>query len=129
MDETAVALGRLALAKRVGEGVEPALGLAFRGGFGAGLATKIALAVEGLGDGCGAAYVGEHEDVDLEEAALVANGKEVVQLQVAGRLGGLAVAGDVAGVAGPGGERAGLEEAPGPEPFIDAETGHTFMLI
>ena len=75
-------------------------------------------------DGGRASGFAEGEDFDLEEAALICDLQHVADADIASGLGGDAVGEDAADVAGFGGKGAGLEEARGPEPFIDADGGH-----
>lgn len=65
----AVALGGLGF----GDGFELRHGFARVGGFEAEFAAKVGFAVEGLGDGRGAADFAEEQDLDLEVAAFVAD--------------------------------------------------------
>jgi len=88
VDEAAVALGG-AFGGR-GE-VERAEELALFGGFAAKLFAGFGLAVEGLGDGCGAALLAEGEDFDLELAGFVFDVEHVADADLAGGLGGLMV--------------------------------------
>ena len=80
----------------------------------------VGFAVEGLGDGGWAADLADAEDFDFKITGLDADGEAVANAYVAGRLGGVAVGGDAAQVAGLDGERPGFEKARGPEPFIHA---------
>ena len=72
----------------------------------------------------GAALLAEGEDFDVEFAAFVFDVEHVADADLAGGLGGLVVRGDAIELAGFGGLLAGLEEAGGPEPFVDAGAGH-----
>jgi len=81
--------------------------------------------VKGLCDGGSGALIAEGEDFDFELAGFVADVEEVADLDFAGGLGALAVGGDAAQVEGFRGLFAGLEEARGPEPLVDADAGHT----
>jgi len=81
----------------------------------------------GLGDGGGAALLAEGEDLDVELAAFVFDVEHVADADLAGGLGGVDVRGDAVQLAGFGGLLAGLEEAGGPKPFVDAGSGHRFI--
>jgi len=123
VDEAAVAFVRAL----VGSGCGPGHGaekFALFGGFAAGFFAFFGFAVEGLGDGGGAALLAEGEDLDVELAAFVFDVEHVADVDLAGGLGGGVVGGDAVQVAGFGGLLAGLEEAGGPEPFVDAGSGH-----
>ena len=119
-DAAAVALGGAAL----GEGGELLHGLAFGGEVEAGCLALFGFAIEGLGDGSGAAHVAELEDFNVELAALVADDKVVAHMDLAGGLGLDAVGVNAAQLAGLLGQGAGPEEAGGPEPLVDAHGGH-----
>ena len=119
-DLSSVSLGGAA----IGEGREFLHGFALGGKFEAGFTARVCFAIEGLCDCGGAAGFAEDEDFDLEEAALICDLQHVADADVTGGLGGDAVGEDAADIAGFGGEGAGLEEARGPEPFIDANGGH-----
>ena len=119
-------VGRLEGRCSPGDGAEE---FALFGGLAAGLFALFGLAVEGLGDGGGAALLAEGEDLDVELAAFVFDVEHVADADFAGRLGGLVVRGDAVEVAGLGGLLAGLEEAGGPEPFVDAGAGHGSIFV
>jgi hypothetical protein len=113
VDEAAVAL-RGAFARGgcgPGHGAEE---FAFLGGLAAEFFALFGLAVEGLGDGGGAALLAEGEDLDVEFAAFVFDVEHVADVDLAGGLGGLAVREDAVELAGFGGLLAGLEEAGSP---------------
>jgi hypothetical protein len=93
------------------------------GNFKAELTAGIGFTVERLSNGGGAADVAKGKDFNLEIAAVVGDAKHVTDADFAGRLGGLAVRLNAAEFAGARGKRAGLEEASGPEEFIEA-VGH-----
>lgn len=98
------------------------------GEFDAGRATGFAFAVQGLGSGGGATHSGEVEDFNLEEASFIADAQGVADADFAGGFGFVVVGFDASEFAGSHGEGAGFEEAGCPEPFVDAETGHRFIL-
>ena len=77
-----------------------------------------------MGDGGGPALLAERENLDVEFAAFRFNVEHVADADLASGLGGLVVRGDAVEFAGLGGLLAGLEEAGGPEPFVDAGAGH-----
>jgi hypothetical protein len=93
-------------------------------GFAAEFFALFGFAVEGLGDGGGSALLAEGEDFDVEFAAFVFDVERVADVDLAGGLGGVVVREDAVELAGFGGLLAGLEEAGGPEPFVDAGSGH-----
>jgi hypothetical protein len=124
VDEAAVALRGLG---GWGEG-ERAEKAALFSGLEAGELADFGLAIEGMGDGSGATLVAEGEDLDLELATFVADAEHVAEADLAGGLGGLAVRDDAVELAGLRGLFAGLEEAGGPEPLIDAGAGHGSIL-
>ena len=109
------------------EAFEAGGGFALLGGFAAKLDAGFGFAIEGLGDGGGAALLGEGEDFDFVFDGAGIDAEEVSGLDGAGGLGGEAVGEDAAEVAGAGGEGAGLEEAGGPEPLVDADAVHDFI--
>ena len=111
VDKASVAFGR-AFGWR-GE-VERAEEFAFFGGLAASLFAGLGLAVEGLGDGGGAALLAEGEDLDVKLAAFVFNVEHVADADLAGWLGRLIVGEDAIELAGLGGLLAGFEEAGGP---------------
>jgi hypothetical protein len=82
-----------------------------------------------LGDGGGSALLAEGEDLDVEFAAFVFNVEHVAYTDLSGGLCGLAVGEDALQLAGFGGLLARLEEAGGPEPFIDAGSGHAGIVV
>jgi len=116
VDFTAVALGGFALAR----GFEARHGFALFGHFEAQLAAGLGLAVQRLRDGGWAADFAQAQNFDLEIAAGVFHLQQVADADLAGELGGLAVGGDAAEVAGAGSQRTSLEESRGPEPFIES---------
>jgi len=128
MLEAAAEAGEGAAVAFVGAGVGQALpggeSLAFFGGLGAGLLAGFGFAVESLRNGRGASCFAEREDFHLKDAAVVGDGERVSDVEIAGGLHGLAVAEDAAELAGARGESAGLEEARGPEPFVETDAGH-----
>lgn len=116
-DVAAVAFGGAASR----EDFEVAGGAAFSGDFFAQGAAGLGFAVKSLGEGGGAASFTEGEDFNVEVAAVVGDVKLVANVDFAGGLGGLAVGLDASQIAGAGCEGAGLEEAGGPEEFVDAD--------
>jgi hypothetical protein len=120
---TPVALGGAAC----GDGRELLHGLSLGGQLEARFLAGFGFGVESLGDGGGAAHLAEGEDLDVEFAAFIADVEHVSDADFAGGLGLDFVGVDAAEVARFGGEGAGLEEARGPEPFVDAD-GHTRVL-
>jgi hypothetical protein len=126
VDQATVAFGR-AFGWR-GE-VQWAEEFALFGSLAAGLFAGFSFAVESLGDGGGASLLAEGEDLDFELAALVFDMQLVADADLAGWLCWLVVRGDAAHVAGLGGLFAGLEEAGGPEPFVDAGASHAFIFV
>jgi len=84
-------------------------------------AALLRLAVQGLGHLCGAADFAQSQNLHLKFAGVVANLQQVSNLHLAGGLGRVAVGLNPAQVAGMRGERARLEEARGPQPFIDPD--------
>jgi hypothetical protein len=127
VDEAAVAfVGALA-----GSGCGPGHGaeeFAFFGCFAAGFFALFGFAIEGLRDGGGASLLAEGDDLDVKFAAFVFDVEHVANVDLAGGLGGVVVREDAVQVAGFGGLFAGLEEAGGPEPFVDAGSGHALIL-
>jgi len=122
VDEAAVAfVGALGGSGGPGDGAEE---FAFFGGFAAGLFAGFGFAVEGLCDGGGGSLLAEGEDFDVEFAAFVLDVEHVADADFAGGLGEDVVGEDAVEVAGFGGLFARLEEAGGPEPFVDASAGH-----
>ena len=111
MDEAAVAFGGAFGGGVEGHGTEEST---LFGGFAAGFFAGFGLAVEGLGDGGGAALLAEDEDFDFKLAAFVFDVEDVAEADLAGRLGGLVVRGDAVELAGFAGLLAGFEEAGGP---------------
>ena len=103
-------------------------GLALFGEFEARFAAGIRLAVERLGNGGGAAHLAEFQNLDLEQAAFIFNLQHVAGVDIARWLGAHAAGEDAADVAGLAGEGAGLEEARGPEPLVDADGIHLSMV-
>jgi hypothetical protein len=111
VDEAAIALG----GAFGGSGeVEWAEEFALLGCVAAELFAGFGFAVEGLGDGGGAALLAEGEDFDLELAGFIFDVEHVADADLAGGLGRLVVRSDAVHVAGFGGLLAGLEEASGP---------------
>ena len=126
MDETAVAFGWAFGWRVVSHGAEE---LSFFGSFSASLFAFFSFAIEGLGDGGGAALLAEGEDLDVELAAFVFDVQQITDADLTSRLGGLAVGEDALELAGFGGLLASLEEASGPEPLVDAGSGHAFYFL
>ena len=124
MDEAAVAFGGAFGWRSVSDGAKE---FALFGGFAAGFLALFGLAVEGLGDGGGTALLAEGEDLDCKFAAFVFDVEHVADVDLAGWLGGVGVRENAVHVAGFGGLLAGLEEAGGPKPLVDAGSGHVFI--
>jgi hypothetical protein len=120
-----IALRRASL----GQDFEFARGFALGGGFLAPLAAFVGFAVEGLRDRCRSADFAELQDFDFELATFVADAKHVSDADFAGCLGELSVGENSPEFAGVLGQGARLEEARGPEPEIDAYTGHKLCSI
>lgn len=116
VDEAAVALGRPGGGSRL----EVKARFALLGDEAAGFAALLGFTVEAVRDGSGTADFTEGEDFDFEVPALVFDGEEVADANLAGGAGRLVVRLDAIQIAGLGGERARFEEARGPEPFVDA---------
>jgi hypothetical protein len=129
VDEAAVALGGFASEGWLGE----EHGSAGFGGLGAAVAALVALVVHLVRDGGGAADVAESEDFDFVLSGFVLDEELVADFEVTGWLCRLAVAEDVAGIAGGRCEGSRFEEACGPQPFVDADScaavGHSFHRI
>ena len=126
MDEAAVAFVGAFGGCSVGHGPEK---FALFGGFAARFLAGFGFAVEGLGDGCGPALLAEGEDLDVELAAFVFDVQQIADANLTRRLGGLAVREDPLELAGFGGLLASLEEASGPEPLVNAGSGHAFYFL
>ena len=126
MDETAVAFGWAFGWRVVSHGAEE---LAFFCSSSASLFAFVGFAVEGLGDGGRAALLAEGEDLDVELAAFVFDVQQIADANLTRRLGGLAVREDPLELAGFGGLLASLEEASGPEPLVNAGSGHAFYFL
>jgi hypothetical protein len=127
VDETAVAfVGAFGRSGGPGDRAEE---FAFFSGFVPSFFAGFGFAVEVLGDGGRAALLAEGEDLDVELAAFVFNVEHVADTDLAGRLCRLAVGEDALQLAGFGGLLARLEEAGGPEPFIDAGSGHAGIVV
>jgi hypothetical protein len=80
-------------------------------------------AAEGLRHCSGAAHFAEQEYLDLKLAALVSDEEHIADTDFASGLGLDAVRMDAAEFAGFLRQRTGLEEARGPQPFVDAHGG------
>jgi len=80
-----------------------------------------------LSDERGAALLAEGEDLNVEFAAFVFDVEHVADVDLAGGLGGLVVGEDAVQVAGFDCLLASFEEARGPEPFVDACSGHALI--
>jgi len=111
VDEAAVAFGRAFGGSGEVEGAEK---FSFFGCLTAELFAVFGLAVEGLGDGGGAALLAEGEDFDLKLTGFVSDVEHVADTDFAGGFGGLLVGGDAIYVAGLGRQLASFEEAGGP---------------
>ena len=100
--------------------------LALRGQLQAGFLAGFRLAVEGLRNRRGASHFAQQQNLDLKLAAVVADRQHVACTHVAGGFGLDSVGVDAAQVTGLRSERSGLEEARGPQPFVDAHGGHGY---
>jgi hypothetical protein len=125
VDEAAVAFVGAFGGCSVGHGAEE---FALFGGFAARFFAGFGFAVEGLGDGGGAALLAEGEDLDLEVAAFVFDAEHVADADFASGFDRLLVRENALQFAGFGGLLAGLEEARGPEPLVNAGAGHASIL-
>jgi hypothetical protein len=81
-----------------------------------------------LGDGGGGSLLAQGEDFDGEVAAFVFDLERVADVDFAGWFSGLAVGEDALEITGFGGLLAGFEEAGGPEPLVDAGSGHALIV-
>ncbi len=126
VNEAAIAFGR---ALGGCAEIERSEKFALLGGQAAGLFALFGLAVEGLRDGCRAALLAEGENLQVELAGLVSDVEFVADADLAGRLGGSGVREDAVHVAGFRGQLAGLEEAGGPKPLVDAGAGHGSIFL
>ncbi len=84
----------------------------------------VGFTVEGLGNGGGTAHLAQDEDFDDEGAALIADFEYVSDVDFTRGFGFNVLGANAAEIAGTRGEGAGLKEARGPEPFVDADAGH-----
>jgi hypothetical protein len=126
VDEAAVAFVGAFGGCSVGHGAEK---FALFGCFAATFLTGFGFAVEGLGEGGRAALLAEGEDLDFEVAAFGFDAEHVADADFAGGFDRLLVGEDALQLAGFGGLLAGLEEAGGPEPLVDAGSGHAFYSL
>lgn len=115
-DAAAVALGWTALRQR-GEFLHR---LALGGNLEARCLAVICFAVESLRYRCGAAQFAQQQYFDLKLAAFIPDEEHIAKADFAGRLGRDTVRVDAPEFASFLRECAGLEEARGPEPFVDA---------
>lgn len=97
-----------------GRGREMHHGLALSGNFGAGLATRVSFAVQGLGDDGRATNVAELQNFDFEVSTFRSDLKHVADMNFTRRFRWLLIGLDSSKFAGPRGHRARLEEARGP---------------
>jgi hypothetical protein len=112
VDEAAVPFGgAFGWGGGIGHGAEE---FVLFGGLAAGFFALFGFAVEGLGDGGGAALLAEDEDFDVELAAFIFDVEHVADADFSGGFGGLVVREDAVEFAGFGGLLASLEEAGGP---------------
>ena len=123
-DPAAVALGWTA----GGELLELSHGFVLGGSFEAELFAGFGLAVEGLRDRGGSTDFAEGDDLDLKLSAGAGDVQHVAGFDLARSLGRLPVPTDAPEFAGLRGERTGLEETRGPQPFVDADGGHAAIL-
>ena len=84
--------------------------------------------VEGMGDRGGAASVAELQDLDLELSAFGANSQHVTDANVAGGFYRLSPGFNSSQFASVRGHASGFEEARGPKPFVETDTGHGTIL-
>jgi hypothetical protein len=122
-DSAAVAFGRASCGQLFELAHSFALGCNFLAEFAAG----VGLAVEGLGDGSGAAHFAEEENFDFEVTALVGDTQHVADADFARGFGSLAVGFDPAEFTGMCGKRACLEKSCRPQPLVDAHRGHKVL--
>ena len=90
----------------------------------AGFPAGVGFTVEGLRNRRRTADVADSQDFNLVGAAVRGDGEGISNANLPRGTYGLVIELDASEFAGPGGERARLEEARGPEPFVDAGTGH-----
>lgn len=90
--------------------------------FAAGFAAGFSFLVEGLCDGSGAPNVAELKYLHLKLPTFGSNLQHVAYVDLASRFGGLLIGLDASEIAGASRHGTRLEEARGPEPFVDA--GH-----
>jgi hypothetical protein len=95
---------------------------ALGGDLEAKLAAGFGFEVQRLGNGGGTAHLAELQDLDIEVAGVVGDVELVTQADFASGLNALPGGLDAAKLARLGGERARLEEARRPEPFVDSHT-------
>ncbi len=81
-------------------------------------------AVKRLRDGRRAAYLAQLQDFHLKLAAVISDLQQVTHAHFTGWFGLLSIGTDAAQLTGPRGERARLEEAGGPKPFVHANASH-----
>ena len=91
-------------------------------------AAGFSLAVERLRDGGGAAHLAEYQNFNLEQPAFIFNLQHVAGVDIACGLGAYAAGENAANVAGLAVQGAGLEEARGPEPLVNADGIHGSMV-
>jgi hypothetical protein len=127
VDETAISfVGAFGGGGGPGDGAKE---FALLGSFPARFFAGFGFAVEGLSDGGRTALLAEGEDLDVELAAFVFDVEHVADADLSGGLCGLAVGEDALQLAGFRGLFARLEEAGGPEPFVDAGSGHAGIVV
>jgi hypothetical protein len=103
-----------------GERSELLHGFVFSGFALAAFFAFVGFSIEGLGDCGGAANFRDGEDFDVEFAAFVLYAQHVADVNISRGLCFDFVGANAAEIAGLGGQGPGLEEAGGPEPFVDA---------
>jgi len=97
---------------------------ALLGGFAARLSAFIGFAIKRLGDGGGGALLTKRKNFDVELARFILNVEQIADANFARRLSGLAITEHALQLTCLGGLLAGLEEAGGPEPFVNAGSSH-----
>lgn len=88
------------------------------------LAAGVGFAIKGLSDSGRAADGTEGKDLDLKLMCFGLDLQQIAKMNFASRFGRLVIGLNSAQVTGAGSESSSLEEACGPEPFVDANAGH-----
>ena len=76
----------------------------------------------------GPSHFAQEEYFDLEVAAFIFYVEHVAGMDLSGGFGGLSIAVDAAEFTGAGGKRARFEKAGGPEPLVDSDARHDFIV-